>query len=40
VLQENRGKQEKIIKKVRKIADNFKLVDKYVCEKDRIWRGK
>ena len=31
---------EKIIKKVRKIADNFKLVDKYVCEKDRIWRGK
>jgi len=30
----------KIIKKVRKIEASFKLIDKYVCEKDRIWKGK
>lgn len=31
---------EKIIKKVRKIEASFKLIDNYVSEKDRIWKGK
>ena len=30
----------KIIKKVNQFANRFKLIDKYVCEKDKIWKDR
>ena len=31
---------KKIIKKVNAMANKFKMIDKYVCEKDKIWKGR
>jgi sulfur relay (sulfurtransferase) DsrF/TusC family protein len=31
---------KKIIKKINEMANKFKMIDRYVCEKDKIWKGR